>query len=42
MRIYKNKETLETTADYGMALEWAKSGMTVSEYHKATEFGGEI
>ena len=40
-RLYQNRETLETTGDYGRALDWANDGDRVSEYHKATEFGGE-
>lgn len=42
MRLYYNQKTRETTADYGLALEWATDGVTVSEYHKVTEFGGEF
>ena len=41
MRLYVNHETNERTADYGLALEWAYDGITVSEYHKVTEFGGD-
>jgi hypothetical protein len=37
MRLYKNRETLETTADYGLALEWRSAGMSVSEYQKTGE-----
>lgn len=40
VRLYLNQDTQETTADYGQALEWAEDGITVSEYHKETEFGG--
>jgi hypothetical protein len=40
-RIYYNKNSHETTFDIGTALSWAGNGERVSEYHKATEFGGD-
>lgn len=40
-RLFQNKATLETTADYGKALSWAANGETVSEFQKVTEFGGD-
>ena len=42
MRLYYNQTTRDITADYGQALEWAENGIMVSEYHKVTEFGGDI
>lgn len=36
-RLYKNRETMETTADYGVALEWREQADRVSVYEKVGE-----
>jgi ribosomal protein S16 len=37
VKLFKNRETMETTADYGKALDWRKDGDRVSEYQKVGE-----